>query len=93
MLIVEHVILCITEKALPIKLWHFSDFKTHPDFRAIFIWVDSNKVDEPKAYYTKWSKSEKNKYHINAYIWNLERGTDEHIYRAAMEMQTQRTDF
>ena len=23
------------------------------------IWVSSNEVDEPRAYYTEWSKSEK----------------------------------
>ena len=39
------------------------------------IWVSSNEVDEPRAYYTEWSKSEKDKQilYINAYIWNLER--------------------
>ena len=39
------------------------------------IWVSSNKVDEPGAYYTDWSKSERERQilHINAYIWNLER--------------------
>ena len=39
------------------------------------IWVSSNKVDEPRAYYTEWSKSEREKQisNINAYIWNLER--------------------
>ena len=39
------------------------------------IWVSSNKVDEPRAYYTEWSKSERERQilHINAYIWNLER--------------------
>ena len=24
-----------------------------------YIWVSSNEVDEPRAYYTEWSKSEK----------------------------------
>ena len=40
-----------------------------------YIWVSSNEVDEPKAYYTEWSKSEREKQisYINAYIWNLER--------------------
>ena len=39
------------------------------------IWVSSNEVDEPGAYYTEWSKSERERQilHINAYIWNLER--------------------
>ena len=40
-----------------------------------YIWLSSNKVDEPRAYYTEWSKSEREKQisNINAYIWNLER--------------------
>ena len=39
------------------------------------IWVSSNEVDEPGAYYTEWSKSEIERQilYINAYIWNLER--------------------
>ena len=38
-------------------------------------WVSSNEVDEPRVYYTKWSKSEREKQisHINVYIWNLEK--------------------
>ena len=40
-----------------------------------YIWVSSNKVDEPRAYYTEWSESERERQisYINAYIWNLER--------------------
>ena len=37
------------------------------------IWVSSNEVDEPRAYYTEWSKSERQIMYINAYIWNPER--------------------
>ena len=39
------------------------------------IWVSSNEVDEPRAYYTEWSKSEREKQipSTNAYIWSLER--------------------
>ena len=37
------------------------------------IWVSSNEVDEPRAYYTEWSKWERQIPYINAYIWNLER--------------------
>ena len=31
-------------------------------------------MDEPRAYYTKWSKSERERqiWYMNAYIWNLE---------------------
>ena len=39
------------------------------------IWISSNEVDEPRAYYTEWSKSERKKQisHTNAHIRNLER--------------------
>ena len=34
------------------------------------IWANSNEADEPKAYYTDWSKLEREKQvlYINAYI-------------------------
>ena len=40
-----------------------------------YIWVSSNEVDKPRAYYTEWSKSEREEQisYIKAYIWNLER--------------------
>ena len=36
------------------------------------IWVSSNEVDEPRAYYTEWSKSERERQisYINACIWD-----------------------
>ena len=39
------------------------------------IWVSSDEVDEPRAYYTEWGKSERERQvpYINAYVWNLER--------------------
>ena len=39
------------------------------------IWVSSNEVDEPRAYYTEWSKSEREREisYNNAYIWSLEK--------------------
>ena len=36
------------------------------------IWVSSNKVEEPQAYYTQWSKSaKKDKYHILTLIYGI----------------------
>ena len=34
-----------------------------------------SEVDEPRTWYTEWSKSEREKQilYINAYIWNLEK--------------------
>ena len=39
------------------------------------IWLSSNEVDEPRAYYTDWSKSERERQilYINTSMWNLER--------------------
>ena len=39
------------------------------------IWVSSNEVAEPGAYYTEWNKSERERQilYTNSYIWNLER--------------------
>ena len=38
-------------------------------------WVHFNEVDKPRAYYTEWSKSKREKQisYINAYLWNQER--------------------
>ena len=38
-------------------------------------WVSSSEVDEPRACYTEWSKSEREKQiqYINGYLCNLER--------------------
>ena len=41
------------------------------------IWVNPNKVNESRAYYTEWSKSEREKQSLYTklyiYIWSLER--------------------
>ena len=34
-------------------------------------WVRWTEVDETKACYTKWSKSEKEKYHVLMYIYGI----------------------
>ena len=53
------------------------------------IWISSDEVDEPRTYYTEWSKSEKDKYHILMHLNRiLKNDTEEFIYRAAMEKQT-----
>ena len=53
------------------------------------ICVRSDEVDEPRTCYTKWSKSEKDKYRILMHIYGiLKIGMEEFIYRAAMEKQT-----
>ena len=51
------------------------------------IQISSCEVDERRPWYTKWSKSEREKQisYINAYIWNLENCSDETIYREEIE--------
>ena len=40
-----------------------------------WIWISYSEVDEPRVYYTEWSKPERNTpiQYTNAYIWNLEK--------------------
>ena len=52
------------------------------------IWVSFSEVDEPKACYTEWSKSENQISQISAYIWDLENSTGEPLYREEMETQS-----
>ena len=44
-------------------------------YKKEHIWVSANQVDEPRAYYTEWSKLERERQvsYTKAYIWNLER--------------------
>ena len=46
----------------------FSHTKEH-------IWISSNEMDESRAYYTEWNKSEREKQilYISVYMWNLEK--------------------
>ena len=44
-------------------------------YKKEHIWASYNEVDETGAYYTRWSKSERETpiLFINIYMWNLER--------------------
>ena len=44
-------------------------------------------MDGPRDYHTKWSKSEKDKYHIT-YMCNLKNDTNELIYKVETDSQT-----
>ena len=53
------------------------------------LFVSANEVDELRAYYAEWSKSEREKYRILMHIYGMYKdGPDEAICRAAMEIQT-----
>ena len=43
--------------------------------KNVTLFISSNEVDEPRACYTEWNKSERERQilYINACIWNLER--------------------
>ena len=71
------------------KLWYIYTTQCHSTIKKECISVRFNEVDEPKDYYTEWSRSgnEKQIAYINVYIWNLEESTDEPIYKE-VEMQT-----
>ena len=68
------------------------DIYTHGilfNYEKEHIWVSSNEVDEPTAYYTEWSQKEKNKCCILMHIYGTWKdGIDESICRATTEMQT-----
>ena len=49
-------------------------------------------MDESKYYHTKWSKLDKDKYHIT-YIQNLKNGTNEIIYKTETDSQTLKTSL
>ena len=57
------------------KLWYIYTMEYYSAYKKECIWVSSNELDEPGAYYTEWSKSERKTpiQYINTYIWNLER--------------------
>ena len=41
-------------------------------YKKEHIWVSSNKVDETRAYYTEWSKSERERqYYILTHIYGI----------------------
>ena len=46
-------------------------------------------TDGPRGYQTKWNKTEKDKYHDIAYMWNLKNDTNEIIYKTETGLQTQ----
>ena len=56
-------------------MWYVYIIDYYLDIEKEWIWVSSGEVDEPRACYTEWNKSEREKQasYINTYIWNLEK--------------------
>ena len=48
-------------------------------------------MDGPRDYYTKWSKSEKDKEHDTTYMWNLKYDTSGFIYKTKTHRQRKHT--
>ena len=40
------------------KLWYIYTMEYYSAIKKECIWINSNEVDEPRTYYTEWSKSE-----------------------------------
>ena len=58
------------------KLWYIHTMQYYSAIEREYIWVSSNEVDEPRAYYTeseRESQKEKKISQSNSYVWNLER--------------------
>ena len=56
-------------------MWYIYTIDYYLAIKKEWIWVSSGEVDEPRACYTEWSKSEREKQvsYINTFIWNLEK--------------------
>ena len=53
--------------------WHAAIHGVSKSRTRLSDWTELNEMDEPKAYYTEWRKSEREKQilYTNTYIWNL----------------------
>ena len=57
-----------------LNILHIHNETVH-NYKKECIWVGSNEVDEPEAYHTEWSESERERQIscINVYMWDTER--------------------
>ena len=62
---------------------YYSAIKRNAFESVLMRWMNLEPIIQSEL-----SHKEKDKYHILTNIWNLEKGTEEFIYRAAMEKQT-----
>ena len=54
-----------------IKSWVHTHNGILLSFKKERFWVNSNEVDEHRAYYTEWSQKEKDKYHMLTCIYRI----------------------
>ena len=50
-------------------------------------------MDGPRDCHTEWSKSERDISYDIAYMWNLQKGTNELMYKTEIEIQMQKTNM
>ena len=53
------------------KLWCIYTLEYYSAIKEECVWVSSNEVDKPKAYYTERSKKEKDNFHMLTHIYGL----------------------
>ena len=51
------------------KLWYIYTVEYYSAIKMNIFWVTSNEVNEPRTYYTEWSKSDK--YHFLMHIYRI----------------------
>ena len=63
--------------------------------KKVYNWVSSNEVDEPRAYYTEWSKSERETQipYDTAYIWNLKHVANNVIHEQKQTHQQRKQTY
>ena len=52
-----------------------------------------NNMDGLRDDHAKWSKTEKDKYHISLIMWNLKYDTNELIYKTEADSETQKLNL
>ena len=68
---------------------YYSALKKNTFQSVLMKWMNLKPIKQSEV-----SQKEKNKYHILKHTYRIQKdSTDESIHRAAMEMQTQRTDL
>ena len=65
------------------KLWYICTMEYYSVIKRKRIWVSSNEVDESRAYYTEWSKSEKERYNILTHIYGIRKNVTENYLQGS----------
>ena len=74
------------------KMWYIHTMKYYSPIKEGNNVICSN-MDATRDYHTKWSQTEKDKYHTTSLYVELKIDTNETIYKTETYSQTQRTDW